>query len=376
MNYFDWAAAAKFDIDTFQNISDQLTSLAYNPSAQYKLGKESLARLEEARQLISHALKAQKGRIIFTSGGTESNNMVFQSLLTKVSPGRVLMSSIEHPSVYNTKQYLSKSGIPVDIIKPDHRGVITPDILKSHIKEDTKVVSIMALHNETGVIQPIKELVQTVRNMPKGNNILFHTDAVQVLGKSDIDLADWGVDAASFSGHKVGALRGIGLLYLKKDLDIPQKGGGQEEGYRSGTENVVGAYHLAQILKKGIWQNKVDLSQFYEELRKQLRCRSLPVERGEYTDLFSPFILNVSFDKIPGEVLVRVMGDKGYALASGSACSSKKKEKTRAIESMGIEKNTAFNSIRISIGYDTTQEELDELQQALIEEVAFLQSQL
>jgi len=374
MKYFDWAATAPFDLKSFTEIQDSLETLSYNPSSIHDYGKEVSQHLADFRQNIGSVLGINSGKLLFTSGATESNNLFFQSLLIKNNPGRVLMSTIEHPSVYNTQSYLKKAGIPVDLISPDHRGIITPEKLLDHIKEDTKVVSIMALHNETGVKQPIKALVEAVRSHPKGDQISFHTDAVQMLGKDLVSLEDWDVNAASFSGHKVGALRGIGLLYLKKELEFPWKGGGQEWGMRSGTENTVGAAHLSKILKKGMWETSLSLTDFYKALKDKVKCITLPVDRIDHQELFSPFIINLSFDKIPGEVLLRVMNQRGFALSSGSACSSKKKEKTRAIESMGISREVAFNSVRISIGPSTTQEDLDQLFEALLEEVTLLQS--
>ena len=240
------------------------------------------------------------------------------------------------------------------------------------------MVLIMAVHNETGVIQPMEKLIAVVREKEKirGRRIHFHSDLVQTAGKIPFSLKEWDLDSASFSAHKLQGPRGIGLLYLKTPLQPLYTGGGQEKGVRPGTENVPGAAGLTLALEKSLASSRDEaagrMSFLMEELSRIKGCRILPECRLKEKENYSPWILSCALPPLPGEVLARVMDESGYAISTGSACSANKKTRTRALESMGIDHKTAFSSIRISQGPTTTREELEGFIAALKEQVAIV----
>lgn len=376
MIYLDWAATTPPLKKVLQEMSDVAVDYFGNPSSIHKEGQKAHKKLEEIRTRCAAALVCKPEELLFTSGGTESNNMILSSLINRRDKGRIIVSGIEHPAIWNPVQMLGKQGWEVKVINPGKDGLIKAEKLKKLLTADTKMVLIMGVHNETGVIQPLQELIRTVREAEENRPIHFHSDLVQSAGKIPLSLKELDLDSAAFAGHKIQGPRGMGLLYQKKPLAGLYAGGGQEKGLRPGTENLAAAAGMCVALEHAIKVVEDHLDE--ASLRMQMLmtgisairgAKLLPEGRMENASDFSPWILNCSFPPLPGEVLVRVMDEAGFAISTGSACSSNKKSRTRGLEAMGIDFKTAFSSIRISQGPSTTEDEIRAILKTLEEQI-------
>ncbi len=376
--YLDWAASAPPEQAAVQEAADVSRSCFGNPSSPHAAGKEAAERLEEARARIARLVGAAPAEIVFTSGGTESNTSLLLSLLERYRLGgierrkaRVVTTAIEHASVHDQARSLEGYGMACTVVRPQPNGIIDPQAIADAVDEETVLVTVMLVNNETGAIQRVDEIARLVREISqrRGRRIIVHTDAVQALGKLPVSVRDLGVDAASFSAHKTGGLRGVGALYVKSGVapGFLPIGGGQEAGRRPGTENVAGACAFAAALEQRVGrlaENAASASRLAERLVagvKGIRAsRIFPESRaGQDAGSFSPYILSIGFPPLPGEVVVRVADSRGYCIATGSACSTKKKDRTRVPESMGLDHETALAAVRISIGPSTTESEID-----------------
>ncbi|MDC7234642.1 MAG: cysteine desulfurase family protein [Spirochaetales bacterium] len=376
MIYLDWAATTPPLNDVLSEMTEIGSRYFGNPSSIHTEGQKAHEKLEEIRNRCAEALICRSDELVFTSGGTESNNIIISSLLNRRDKGRIIVSGIEHPAIWNPVQMLGKQGWEVKVINPGSDGLIKANKLKKLLTPDTKMVCIMGVHNETGVIQPLEELVRTVREFDSPRPIHFHSDLVQSAGKTPLSLDEMDLDSAAFAAHKIQGPRGIGLLYQKKPLAGLYAGGGQEKGLRPGTENLAAAAGMCAALEQAIKVVEDHLDE--ASLRMQMLmtgisaipgARLLPEGRMDNAASFSPWILNVSFPPLPGEVLVRVMDEAGFCISTGSACSSKKKSRTRGLEAMGIDAKTAFSSIRVSQGPSTTDDEIRAFIKALEEQI-------
>jgi cysteine desulfurase len=379
--YLDWAATAPADPAACKVLYD--TSLQYpgNPSSPHGDGRSARGVLESARSRCARALGISPETVIFTSGGTESNNLVFYSLLDTPNPGAVLVSGIEHPSGYLPARRLEDFGFQVDFLTTSRNGSVAVESILEGLTPDTRLLSVMAVNNETGVVQPIEEIVRAVREHEKisGRKVHIHTDAVQALEKVPIDLTRWDVDSASFSAHKLGGPRGIGILYSRRRFTPLYLGGAQEAGVRPGTENVPAATAFASLFHDSIGTpdtaHVVRLDRLLSEILASIPgCVRIPEDFADAGEAItrSPFIHCLALPPIPGEVVVRVMDASGFRISTGSACSSRKKERGRVLEAMGVPKDLWFSSVRISIGKGTTEEEIIAFGRALRREVEVL----
>lgn len=378
MIYLDWASTTPPDPEILNESLHVSQEYFANPSSLHRAGVKAGHKLSQLRKECASHLKCKAEQLYFTSGGTESNNLIVSSLLRRRDKGRIIISGLEHPSLWEPIQAMKNSGWEVKTLNPGSDGRIQASRLAKLLTDNTRMVLIMAVHNETGVIQPMEELISLVREKERetGRVIHFHSDLVQAMGKIPFTLEDWDLDSASFSAHKIRGPRGIGLLYLKKALQPLYTGGGQEKGMRPGTENLAGAAGLTFAMKKTVSTDydeaKKRMAHLVEGLQKIRGCRILPETRINQPEVYSPWIISCSFPPLPGEVLVRVMDEAGYAISTGSACSANKKSRTRALESMGIDTKTAFSSIRISQGPSTTMEEIESFLLALKEQAAIV----
>lgn len=370
--YLDWAATTPVSNDVLQEIVRVFKDYPGNPSSMHLEGKKAAVLLEEDRKGCAELLGVLPEHIHFTSGGTESNSIILNSLLLRESRGRIIISEIEHPSIFEYITLLKKIGYDVSIVKPDKTGMITPEAVRSKLTKDTFLVTVMTVNNETGIIQPIKSIAGVIRDFEKENGrpIHFHTDAVQALGKIHINLKELDVDSASFSAHKIQGPRGSGILYSRKRPAPLSKGGGQESGVRAGTENLPGIHGLYHALKAAVL--KLDEHVSHAEFLRDIlvsNFHEIPgIDLNFTSDSQSPFIINARSDKFPSEVLTRIMSDRGFALSPGSACSSKSKgRKSRILTSAGLSEKEAFHSFRISTGFLTTREEIEALCQTVRE---------
>ena len=371
--YFDWAASAPWALPPGTDIPFG------NPSSLHTEGREAKRILEDARLRCADVLEVPPETLYFTSGGTESNSIMLFSNLLKKSQGRVLSSMAEHASIREGMDTLEKMGRPTGKITVDSAGRVTPLTLEKAFDKfpDTRFVSIMSVNNETGAITDIEELGEVIQKK-NGAPIHLHCDLVQAVGKIPIDLKNLEIDSASISAHKICGPRGIGLLYCRKPLEVFYSGGGQENGRRGGTENTHGAAALADNLEKYVTSvsdnykfAKTRWNKLITALSKMERCIFIPKERSGSSQLFSPFILQLAFKDIPGEVMARALDDLGFAVSTGSACSSSSPERP-VLVAMGIEEKLRIEGIRISQGYTTTDEDIDLLLNAITEVLKFL----
>ena len=375
-HYFDWAAAAVPEI-----YSPETAFPFGNPSSRHYEGRAAREALESARARCAAVLGIPPETVYFTSGGTESNCIPLYSCLARQSGGRITASAAEHSSVSENLQTLERLGKPIGRIPLDSSGAVTGELLSKTLEKygDTRFAAIMAVNNETGTINDMAALRDITRNR-EGPPIHFHCDMVQAAGKIPLDIAGWDIDSASFSAHKIGGPRGIGLLYLRRPPEPLYAGGGQERGIRPGTENVAGALTMAQCLERHAPPEKLNLE--YADARRRWkrllsalvkieRCRLIPVERKIDDDRFSPYIVQAGFKGIPGEVMVRALDDAGFAVSTGSACSSHSPERP-VLAAMGVDDTLSLEGIRISQGWSTTDEEIDLLLDAIAEVLKFL----
>ena len=367
--YLDWAATAVPDPDIIKASYECAIQCFGNPSSVHQTGQEASAVLDDCRKRCAKALGVKKEEIYFTSGGTESDNIVLLSLLKRPSRGTVLVSAIEHPAVLEPAAVLAEGGYKVQYLKPDPDGIIKPSTLEKALTPDTKLVAIMAVNNETGAVQPVHQLAKAVQDYATGcgHKIHFHCDAVQATGKVELDFADPAVHSFAISAHKIRGPRGIGILVLKNAILPMVRGGGQENGIRPGTENTGAIYGMTLALEKALAdleKNSAHASSLMDRLLTRLgqekNYQIIPECRKPGDTNYSPYILSLASKPIPAEVLARTLDDNGICVGTGSACSNRKKGQSKTLAAMGVSDEVSFSRIRVSIGSTTTQEEIDQ----------------
>jgi len=375
MIYLDWAATTPPYKEAVDIMADTMTNYFGNPSSAHNFGTEAKKLLDDSRKKCSELLNCAPDQLIFTSGGTESNNMVIYSMVKAREKGEIVLCGLEHPAASLPALNMEKLGAKVKHLPPGEDGIISVKKLKKMISDKTRLVLIMLLNNETGVIQPLNELISVVREAEEeyGRSIHFHSDMVQALGKIPVDLKKYDVDSASFSAHKFGGPRGTGMLYLKKDKEFLFLGGGQERGLRPGTENLASICSMTKALELSLSEESGHMKKLMDilitEISKIPSAHILPPQRVTARGNYCDFILSLSFPPVPGEVLARVLNEKGFAISTGSACSTNKKSKTAALTVMGFDKRITFSSVRVSIGRETKEDEIKDFLNCLKETV-------
>ena len=333
-----------------------------NASSIYKLGRDAQRAVEDAREKVAKALGAEPREIYFTSCGSEADNWAIKGtaeLMAKKGKKHIITSVFEHHAVLHTTEYLEKHGFEVTYIPVSDKGLIDPEDIKNAIREDTALVTIMYANNEIGTIQPIEEIAAICHE--KG--VIFHTDAVQAVGHVDIDVHKQGIDMLSLSGHKIHAQKGIGALYIRKGLTLPNliHGGGQERGKRAGTENVpaiVGLGVAIEAATRNISEKNVTITEHRNKLIDGIL--TLPYTRlnGD-RDKRLPGNLNISIEGIEGESLLLMLDMYGICASSGSACTSGSLDPSHVLLSIGLKHEVAHGSLRLSIEDDVTDEDVD-----------------
>lgn len=364
-HYFDWAATTPPDQDILKESLEITMKNWGNPSSVHQIGKNAKSVLEETRAKVAKTLGVKTENIYFTSGGTESDQIPLLSVMTKPLCGTVLISSIEHPAIREQAYAMKHCGWKIKELPTDKDGIIQPQTVVDYLTDDTMLVCIMAVNNETGVIQPIYEIADTIIEVSKNKRRpKFHVDCVQAAGKIRLDLSHNGIDSAAISSHKICGPRGIGILYLKDKIEPFLKGGGQENNIRSGTENVFGAVAISKCLERYYNKDNSEFSKISQDFVNQLSqlkgCTIIPQSRVEKPELFSPFVVQAAFSKIPGNVMLRALDSKGFSISTGSACSSKKNNRP-VLEAMHINNDLRETSVRFSFGPHTTQKAVSEL---------------
>ncbi|MCR4743274.1 MAG: cysteine desulfurase [Treponema sp.] len=376
-HYFDWAATSPTDSDIAKESLEESLINWGNPSSIHSIGKAANEILTEARQRAAKAMGLSPDTIYFTSGGTESDHLALLSVLTKPAKGRILISSIEHPALREEAENLKRLGWEVISLIPDKDGIISPENVLEHLTNDTYLVIVMAVNNETGVIQPIYKIADAINNWAQGKRKpKFHVDCVQAAGKIPLNLNYKGIDSAALSSHKICGPRGIGILYLKDPIDSFLRGGGQEKGIRSGTENLYGAiafskclqrYYMMEGINPPSFEFKEEYSnEFLDKISKLKGATIIPPSRMEKKELFSPYVIQAAFKNIPGKVMLRALDAKGFAISTGSACSARK-NKRPVLEAMHITSDLQETSVRFSFGPHSSKEGIEDLFEAVKE---------
>jgi cysteine desulfurase len=352
-----------------------------NPSSLYSAGRRAKKALEEARITLAHVLHCQQNEIIFTSGGTESDNLAILGVAkANDALGRpkkhIVTSRFEHRAVLSACMFLETQGYAVTYLDVTQDGFVDPTALDAALRGDTLLVSIMYANNEVGTIQQVKELA----SLCHAKGVLFHTDACQAAGALSLDLQELGVDLLTLNGSKIYGPKGVGLLYIKQGTKIQPLlyGGGQEKGLRSGTENVPAAIGLAKALELANYEknpeNKrlIELRDYFaEELMKKIPNLYL---NGDLKKRL-PNNVNVRIDGIDGESFILLMDEAGIACASGSACDSQTQEPSHALLAIGLTPEQAQSSIRFTLGKRTTKKDLDYVITCTVESVNKLRKQ-
>ena len=323
-----------------------------NPSSLHWAGRAARQVLDDAREKLASFIGVESGAIVFTSGGTEANNLAIYGWCSAQKPGRAITSAIEHPSVLRPLDRLEAAGWEVIRLRPDKNGVVLANDVASKMNENTRLVALMAANNETGAIQPVAEVGALCRE--KG--AVFLVDAVQALGKTNMDVRQWQADFVSLSAHKIGGPRGTGALLVRRGIKINElaPGGGQERKRRSGTENVPGIVGFAAALGKIDFAALKPLrNEFERKLHKRLPDVTVFSENVSRTPNTSMFCV----PGLEGETLLMQLDLAGFAVASGSACSSGKREPSHALLAMGATQEQARGSIRVSFGPSSTMED-------------------
>lgn len=381
-HYFDWAASAPPDEDILRSALSVSVNCFGNPSSLHGAGSAARAALENARARCARALGVSPQTLYFTSGGTESNHIPLVSLLHKAARGTILISGIEHPSVREQAYALQKCGWRVQRVMPEADGIVAPEAVAAKLTEDTHLVCVMAVNNETGAIQPLQRIAETLALRSHGKRRpRLHADCVQAAGKIPLNLQ--GIDSASFSAHKICGPRGTGLLYLAQKQEPFLRGGGQEDGIRSGTENLSGAEAVSLCMERYCItarnvtarqrhdEQKIMCHAFIQSLLSTGRCTLIPSSRARLdahamAELYSPWIVQAAFKGIPGQVMVRALDDKGFAISTGSACSARKAGRP-VLEAMNIAEDLSETAVRFSFGPHTTSSSMQELAHAVRE---------
>ncbi|BEH09994.1 MULTISPECIES: cysteine desulfurase NifS [Geobacter] len=361
--YLDNNATTKVDEAVFEEMRPYFCDLYGNPSSMHYFGGQVQRKVDEARNRVAALLGALPEEVIFTACGTESDNAAIRSAL-EVFPERrhIITTRVEHPAVLTLCRNLSKRGYRVTELGVDGEGRLDLNELRSVIDEDTAIVSVMWANNETGVIFPVEEISRIVKE--KGKGALFHTDAVQAVGKIPINMARSSIDMLSISGHKLHAPKGTGVLYLRKGVPFRpfMVGGHQEHSRRAGTENTAGIIALGKACElAGHWME--DENTRVKALRDRLEAALLEliprarINGGEAERL--PNTLSIAFEFVEGEAILMLMSEKGICASSGSACTSGSLEPSHVLRAMGVPFTCAHGSIRFSLSRFTTDEEID-----------------
>lgn len=364
--YLDNSATAPALPDAIEAVSQAMAGPFGNPSSLHRMGMEAEAVLEDARCLVADALGADPSEIVFTSGGTEANNLAVLGAAAIRRNPHAVVSAVEHSSVLEAARRLAAQDAAVDVAPVDPDGGVVLDLLRESIRPNTAVVSVMRVNNEVGTVQPVVKVARILDEIEDrhGRRPLLHTDAVQAFCRVDVDPKAQGADLVTVSAHKIGGPKGIGALYVRRGIRLAPLvvGGDQEAGLRGGTQNVPAAAGFAAAVR--VWQqNRVDLVGRIRGLRDLLRqaldgIPGITWNTPSDADRAAPHILNLSVEGVRGEILVHRLEADGVYVSTGSACHSRKARPSHVLLAMGRSEEEAMSSIRISLGPQNTEEDV------------------
>lgn len=360
--YADNSATTNISDEVFEAMLPYLKDQYGNASSIYKLGRDAQKAIEESRAKVAKALNADPKEIFFTSCGTESDNWAIRGVCEKLKAkgkNHIVTSVFEHHAILHTCQYMERQGYEVTYVPVSDKGLINVEDVKNAITDKTAIVSIMYANNEIGTIQPIEEIAKVCHE--KG--VIFHTDAVQAVGNVEIDVKKQGIDMLSLSGHKIHAQKGIGAIYIKRGLVIPNLiyGGGQERGKRPGTENtaaIVGLGRAMEIAVQGIPEKNERVTKMRNRLIDGLLTIPNTRLNGDREKRLAGNC-NISFEGVEGESLLLKLDEHGIMASSGSACTSGSLDPSHVLLSLGLKHEVAHGSLRLSINNQNTEEDID-----------------
>ena len=360
--YLDYNATAPIHPEVLEAMQPYLTEKFGNPSSLHSFGREAKVAVEEAREKVAKLINAHPSEIYFTSCGSESDNWAIKGILwaNKNKGNHIIISKIEHQAVLETCKFLEENGYSVTYLDVDKFGMVDPDNLRKSVRKDTVIVSIMHANNEVGTIQPIEELLK----IAKERNVVFHTDAVQSIGKISVDVQKLGVDLLSISGHKLYAPKGIGVLFIKRGTKITSllQGGNQERSRRAGTENVasiVGLGKACEIAMRDLDEYQDKMKRLSESFLKKILDTIPEVYLNGHPTLRVPNTVNLSFNGCDGESIILGLDLQGVAVSSGSACSIGSLEPSHVLMAMGVPKHLTLGSVRFSFGRFNSMEDVE-----------------
>ncbi|MAV91605.1 MAG: cysteine desulfurase [Bdellovibrionaceae bacterium] len=368
--YFDHNATTPVDSEVLALLSTW-GQVFGNPSSIHSDGRGPKALLRQARKSVAKFLNADPLEIVFTSGGSESNNMVLQGIFNWIQTGQgwngkttskrnqLIISAVEHPSILKTAEFLKRRGVQVDVVPVNRQGQLDEEVYENLLSENTALVSIMYANNESGCIFPIKDLAKKAHEV----GAFFHTDAVQSLGKSMVDVKDWGVDFASFSGHKFYALKGVGVTFVKKRTSLESHifGGGQERGRRAGTENLLSIASLGHRCEGFQQEMELEaLQNLRDQFEQKVKTEIQGVSIIGADSLRVPNTSNLILQGVDGETLLMNLDVEGFSVSTGAACSAGSPEPSPALLAMGYSREEAQSSLRVSFGRGNTLEEMED----------------
>lgn len=370
--YFDNSATTQVFDSVREIMVETMTADYGNTSSLHKKGMEAEQYVRAAREEIAKSLKVKEKEILFTSGGTESNNLAIigTALANRRAGNHIITSCIEHASVYNTTAFLEEQGFRVTYLPVDHNGHVSPEDLRAAICPDTILVSIMYVNNEMGAVEPISQLSKVIRETRP--EIYFHVDAIQAYGKYVIRPKKEGIDLMSVSGHKIHGPKGIGFLYVDERVKIRPIlfGGGQQKGMRSGTENVPGCAGLAAAVKEMYRNHEAKIDSLYrlkERLVAGLQEMDGITVHGLTGRDSAPQIVSAGFEGVRAEVLLHALEERGIYVSSGSACSSNHPGISGTLRGIGVRPSLLDSTLRFSFGMFNTEDEVDACLKALNE---------
>lgn len=362
--YFDNSASTRVSEKAIEIMLKTMREDYANTSAKHIKGVDAEKYVKDAADIIAKTLKVKKGEIIFTSGGTESNNLAIigTAMARKRYGNHIIISGIEHPAVYRPAEFLMEQGFELTILPVNAEGAVDLEVLKSSLRDDTVLVSVMYVNNEIGAIEPVDEISRIIK--AKNKDILFHVDAIQAYTKFKITPKTQGIDMLSASGHKFHGPKGVGFLYIDSSVKINPIifGGGHQRGMRSGTLNTTGIAGMGVAAKEAYddfekkIKNIVDLKYYLMDNLEKIEGAVLNTKRGEN---FAPQIISVSFEDIRAEVLLHALEDRGIYVSSGSACSSNHPGISGTLKAIGLREDLLDSTIRISLSELNNREEAD-----------------
>jgi len=373
--YLDHAASTPIADSVLEEMMPYLKENYGNPSSIHRYGRIATKAIESARKRVAEMINSNPCEILFTSGGTESNNTALHGVMNQNKGKQLITTSIEHDAVLEPCKKLESLGFDVVYLPVDSVGIIDLAKLESTISEKTSLVSVMFANNEVGTVQPIKEIAQIC----KKHNVLFHTDAVQGIGKIPINVKELGIDLMSISSHKINGPKGIGALYIRNRVNIDPfiLGGGQENGMRSGTENVaniVGFGKACQIAKENIHDNITNLQNLRNHLIQRVSSEISHVSVNGHAEMRLPNNAHFTFLGVNGEDLIIKLDEHGIAASTGSACSVKTQKASHVLMAMGFSHEKITGSLRLTVGISNNKSEIDQTVDALKQIVAELRA--